>query len=251
MPEHHTQGRQGQGARRRRIYHSNRIYRQRMPRPEEPKPSFFKRILSFFRIGKKEQATEKTAAAASEKPDKAPARQVPQHVRVVNNRTPRKESSARSSGKKRHRFPIPPPPAKGVRLYVGNLSFDSTEPELEDLFKGFGHVRRVEIIYNPRTYRSRGYAFVEMETAADATRAIEVLNEQPFMGRELRISIAGESNESEQQRSASHEEKSAVTPAPSRDKDDDVSVDDADFGEETVVKPPDAGSKSPADSRHA
>lgn len=250
MSEHHTQGRQGQGARRRRIYHSNRIYRQRMPRPEEPKPSFFKRVLSFFGIGKKGQATETTAAAATEKSDKAPVRQVPQHVRVVNKRSSNKEPSARSSGKKRHRFPIPPPPAKGVRLYVGNLSFDSTEPELEDLFKGFGHVRRVEIIYNPRTYRSRGYAFVEMETAADAGRAMEVLNEQPFMGRELRISIAGENNESEQS-GASREEKSATTPALSRDKGNDVSADDADFGEETVVKPPNAHSKSPTDSRQA
>jgi RNA recognition motif-containing protein len=83
-------------------------------------------------------------------------------------------------------------PTRNGRLYVGNLSYEATEAELEDLFKGFGNVRSVEIIYNPRTYKSKGYAFVEMQMLEDAQRAAEVLHGQPFMGRELMVSAASE-----------------------------------------------------------
>ncbi|MBE6409683.1 MAG: RNA-binding protein [Akkermansiaceae bacterium] len=84
------------------------------------------------------------------------------------------------------------PPTRNARLYVGNLSYEATEAELEDLFKGFGDVRSVEIIYNNRTYKSKGYAFVEMRKLEDARRAAEILHGQPFMGRELMVSAASE-----------------------------------------------------------
>ncbi len=76
------------------------------------------------------------------------------------------------------------------RLYVGNLSYEVTEFELEDLFKGIGNVKEVEIIYNRHTHRSKGYAFVDMGTIEEAKRSIEVLHDQPFMGRQLNISGA-------------------------------------------------------------
>ena len=84
------------------------------------------------------------------------------------------------------------PPTRNARLYVGNLSYEASESELEDLFKGFGDVRSVEIIYNNRTYKSKGYAFVEMRKLEDAQRAAEILHGQPFMGRELMVSAASE-----------------------------------------------------------
>ena len=126
MSEHHTQGRQGQGARHCRHYHSSRNYRHRMPRPEAPKPSFLKRVLSFFGFGKREDRNRQ--AKSSNTP--------PQKVRVVQSRGQRSGNPA--AAKKARRRPVSTPPTENGRLYVGNLSFETTEPELEDLFKGFG-----------------------------------------------------------------------------------------------------------------
>ena len=230
MSEHHTQGRQGQGARRRR-YHSNRNYRHRMPRHEEPKPSLLKRVLSFFGFGKKKDAGRKKPATHEKR--QAP----PQRVRVAQGRANRGGNPA-AVGKSRRR-PASVAPTEQARLYVGNLSFDATEAELEDLFKGFGNVRSVEIIYNSRTYRSKGYAFVEMMQLADAQRAAEVLHGQPFMGRELMVSAANERNERS-------EEPAAEASAPADQE--EVSVDKVAFEEEVVVplSPESVGSEQPA-----
>jgi hypothetical protein len=76
------------------------------------------------------------------------------------------------------------------RVYVGNLSYDVSESDLQDLFKGIGGVRNVEIVYNRSTHRSKGYGFVEMLHMDEAKRAVEVLHDQPFMGRKLTVSGA-------------------------------------------------------------
>ena len=81
MSEHHTQGRQGQGARRRR--NNRRPNRHRMPRPDDKKvtkPSLVQRILSFFGFGKKKKA------AANEKDDRKNRKQPRQNVRVAKGR---------------------------------------------------------------------------------------------------------------------------------------------------------------------
>ena len=82
------------------------------------------------------------------------------------------------------------PPVTNPRVYVGNLSFDVTEYDLEDLFKGIGNVKKVEIIYNKNTHRSKGYGFIEMYNIEDAKRSVEVLNDQPFMGRNMIVNGA-------------------------------------------------------------
>ncbi len=76
------------------------------------------------------------------------------------------------------------------RVYVGNLSYDVSEQDLQELFKGVGPVRNVEIVYNRTTHRSKGYGFVEMLHMDEAMRAVEVLHDQPFMGRKLTVSGA-------------------------------------------------------------
>ena len=76
------------------------------------------------------------------------------------------------------------------RVYVGNLSYEVTEQDLQELFKGIGGVRNVEIVYNRSTHRSKGYGFVEMLHMDEAMRAVEVLHDQPFMGRKLTVSGA-------------------------------------------------------------
>ncbi len=153
-----------------------------MPRPEAApakKPSLLQRVLGFFGLGKKEEVKKKPQHSKQDKTEKS-ARQ------------PRQPRSNQNVGNAERRRMKSTPPTRNARLYVGNLSYEVSESELEDLFKGFGDVKSVEIIYNPRTYRSKGYAFVEMRHNNDARKAAEVLHGQPFMGRELMVSAASE-----------------------------------------------------------
>jgi len=77
-----------------------------------------------------------------------------------------------------------------ARIYLGNLSYDCSEEDLKDLFKGVGTVRNVEIVYNRRTHKSKGYGFVDMLNVDEAKRSVEVLHDQFFMGRKLVVSGA-------------------------------------------------------------
>lgn len=202
MSEHYTQGRQGQGARRRN--NQGRHRRQRMPRPVDPpakKPSLLARILSFFGFGKKKNKGEYNRKKGEKGNKNTPTQKV--RIAKTNNRggnpaAPRKRRATSTL------------PTRNARLYVGNLSYEATEAELEDLFKGFGYVKSVDVIYNPRTHKSKGYAFVEMHKLEDACKAAEVLHGQPFMGRELMVSAASE--RAEQADSAQDSEETA-TPA--------------------------------------
>lgn len=85
------------------------------------------------------------------------------------------------------------------RVYVGNLSYDVSESDLTDLFKGIGGVRNVEIVYNRTTHRSKGYGFVEMLHVDEAKRAVEVLHDQPFMGRKMTVSGAKSKGQDERE----------------------------------------------------
>jgi RNA recognition motif-containing protein len=76
------------------------------------------------------------------------------------------------------------------KLYVGNLSFDATESDLFELFKGAGGVQNAEIVTHKHTMKSKGFAFVTMQTIEEAQRAVEVLHDQDFMGRKLVVSGA-------------------------------------------------------------
>ena len=76
------------------------------------------------------------------------------------------------------------------RLYVGNLSYDAGEDELEDLFRGVGNVVSAEVVTNSRTQQSKGFAFVEMTSIEEAKRAVKVLHDQEFKGRKLTVSGA-------------------------------------------------------------
>jgi RNA recognition motif-containing protein len=77
------------------------------------------------------------------------------------------------------------------RIYVGNLSWNTSEDELRDFFAPFGSVTSVSIITDRDTGRSRGFAFVEMDDA-DAVRAIQEANGKELGGRSLRIDEAQE-----------------------------------------------------------
>ena len=76
------------------------------------------------------------------------------------------------------------------RLYVGNLSYSSTEDTLEELFAQAGTVVKCELMLDKFTSRSRGFAFVEMGTPEEANKAVEMFNDQDLDGRNLRVNIA-------------------------------------------------------------
>lgn len=74
------------------------------------------------------------------------------------------------------------------KLYVGNLSLETTESELQELFGQAGSVETVRIITDRETGRSRGFGFVEMQTGGD--EAIAVMNGKEFNGRALTVNAA-------------------------------------------------------------
>jgi RNA recognition motif-containing protein len=75
-------------------------------------------------------------------------------------------------------------------LYVGNLSFDTTQDALQELFEAHGQVSSVNMITDRDTGRPRGFAFVEMMTDEGARAAIHALNGQDVDGRALKVSEA-------------------------------------------------------------
>jgi len=79
----------------------------------------------------------------------------------------------------------------GTKIFVGNISFDSTEQDLHDFFAADGRqVERVSIVMDRDTGRPRGFAFVEMANASDASAAIEALDGKELHGRALRVNEA-------------------------------------------------------------
>ena len=76
------------------------------------------------------------------------------------------------------------------KLYVGNLSFDTTEEGLRTLMSQAGAVESVEMITDRFTGRSKGFAFVTMGTQAEAEKAISMFHDKPFGDRVLTVNIA-------------------------------------------------------------
>lgn len=78
----------------------------------------------------------------------------------------------------------------GKKLYVGNLTYNVNESDLEAMFSQFGTVQSAQIIVDRDTNRSKGFGFVEMDTDAQAQAAIQGLNGQDHGGRSLTVNEA-------------------------------------------------------------
>ena len=78
----------------------------------------------------------------------------------------------------------------GKNLYVGNMSFNTTQERLQELFAAYGEVTSVNVITDRASGRPRGFAFVEMATEEAARAAIAALNGQDVDGRELTVNEA-------------------------------------------------------------
>jgi len=77
-----------------------------------------------------------------------------------------------------------------MRLYVGNLSFNTEEPQLEQLFSSHGAVESVHLVRDHVTGRSRGFAFVEMPDDDAGRAACQALDQKDFEGRRLNVNEA-------------------------------------------------------------
>lgn len=78
----------------------------------------------------------------------------------------------------------------GTKLYVGNLSYETTADELKELFSKSGVVASADLITDRQTGRSKGFAFVEMGSEEAAKAAIESLNDTELNGRKLNVNEA-------------------------------------------------------------
>ncbi len=138
-------------------------------------PTLWQKITSFFKRSDAPAPVKRdTAPALADRPDSAPS-----------------AGRSKSAG-------LPPRVARkpeavevtSPRLYVGNLSFDATESDLTELFKGVGQVVTVEVVSHRQTQRSKGFAFVQMQTVEEAKRAVDELHDKEFMNRKLVVSGA-------------------------------------------------------------
>lgn len=156
----------------------DRPHREHTPRQPAKKQGFFSKILSLFGLG----GSKKKAPAKSSSP-RAP-------------RAERPEGAAPRQSRKPERIEVTTP-----RVYVGNLSFDATESDLQELFSGIGSVQNVEIVANRETHRSKGFGFVQLTSVDEAKRAVDELHDKEYMGRKMVVSGAKAVAESRSERS--------------------------------------------------
>jgi hypothetical protein len=144
---------------------------QEPPAPLPKKETWWQRITSFF-LGKSPQA--------------APPKRSLEKSDWGNGDTAEAKRPVRSAGLRKPEIVEVSSP----RIYVGNLSFEATEGDLFELFSGVGSVQNVEIVSNKHTQKSKGFAFVQMQTIDEAKRAVAELHDKDYMGRKLVVSGA-------------------------------------------------------------
>ncbi|MEM0969636.1 MAG: RNA-binding protein, partial [Verrucomicrobiota bacterium] len=124
---------------------------------------------------------ERRTSSGKKRQDSAPQnreeREEREQRREPRNRRDRdSESSSKPKPDRPARQKRPPEPTEVTteRLYVGNLDYETTEADLYDLFNGVGKVRDAEVVCHKYTQRSKGYAFVVMNSVEEAKRAVDV-----------------------------------------------------------------------------
>lgn len=167
-----SSSRRSRGGRSRRRRDDHREQPQTPVVTKPAKLTFWQKIVAFF-TGKKPGTTGKSTSTTAPRPQYQP-----------------RNASAAVQAPSR---PARKPEAVEVttpKLYVGNLSFDATESDLFELFKGAGAVRNAEIVSHKATDKSKGFGFVLMSTVEEAKRAVDTLHDKEFMGRKLVVSGA-------------------------------------------------------------
>lgn len=169
--------------------------------PVKKETSLISKIIGFF-TGKKSEAERPVREERERRPRPAES--------GSSERAPR-ERSSRSERPTGMRTPEVVE-VTSPRLYVGNLSFDASESDLFELFNGVGSVQNVEIVVNRHTMRSKGFAFIQMQSIDEAKRAVSELHDKEFMGRKLVVSGAKavEERRSERQQESAPAESAAA-----------------------------------------
>ena len=172
--------------------------RQRPPRKRpEPKLTLLQKVMKFFGFYTPPAAPERgmkdqqSKGRNARRPDATPHGEAERD----DSRPPRKRSNRRrkkpqGETHQREDTTEAKKQVKSGELYLGNLSYEATEHDLKDLFSGVGSVRKVEVIYNKHTHRSKGYAFIRMSNMDEAKRAVDVLHDQYFLGRRMVVNAA-------------------------------------------------------------
>ncbi|KAG8943953.1 hypothetical protein FRC03_002250 [Tulasnella sp. 419] len=80
--------------------------------------------------------------------------------------------------------------SQGVKVYVGNLSWGTSDEHLRDLFSPYGQVVEAIVMRDRETQRSRGFGFVKLSSSEEADQAIASLNESDFDGRRIKVNLA-------------------------------------------------------------
>ena len=88
-----------------------------------------------------------------------------------------------------------------MNLYVGNLSYDMTDEDLQQVFEEYGTVNKVNIIMDRDSGRSKGFGFVEMESSESGEKAVQELDGQEVKGRNLKVNQARPREESPRRQS--------------------------------------------------
>ena len=184
-----------------------------IPRPRSKPPTFGEKLISILTFGLVKPGAKKKAKPKSKASPAAAGKSRPKPKTRVTHSTGKTRSRNNSGGSangsspakerkgQKQRTPELLEVTSG-RLYVGNLSYDATEGDLMELFRGIGEVKTAEVVSHRRTMRSKGYAFVEMLSVTEAKRAVDVLHDQDFMGRKLVVSGAKAERPSEPGESA-------------------------------------------------
>lgn len=84
------------------------------------------------------------------------------------------------------------PQSKGMTIYIGNMSYDRGPNEIKELFEKYGQVNYVKVNVDPKTNKSKGFAFVQMPNKIEGRKAIAQLNGELLDGRTLKVSEAKE-----------------------------------------------------------
>lgn len=209
--------------------------KRRMPAPQL---SWWQKLLKSLGLYKEPVRPPRPERRTSKSEEAQPHRTRTRDARSSDKGSGSDEDSAprgkKRSGSKNTNRPRggDPSTVENRRVYVGNLSYDSTENDIEELFKGVGAVRTVEIVYNRKTHRSKGYGFVEMIDIDEAKRTVEVLHDQFFMGRKLTVSGAKSKDhqDAENEEGSSDSSKSSIPQlAPTHPKKEEVTnlIDDS------------------------
>jgi len=182
------------------------------PRPEPKKKSFFAKIIGFFSGKSEEQTPPASEIGYSRASSPSRSSGSPERSRDRSDRPERTERSERPERGSRPTGMRKPEAVEvtSPRLYIGNLSFDASESDLQELFSGVGSVQNVEIVMHRQTMKSKGFGFIQMQSIDEAKRAVAELHDKEYMGRKLVVSGAKavEERRSERNRQAEQPEQS-------------------------------------------